>query len=113
MSSFVIMFSVSKTPSHLAALASKNGTCTSRLFSTYSRYSTGATYSTLILNIDENCILVLIFGTDQTVGSMKYYAAPAVKQINEQLTRASARGETELDLSDMDATDVQTLFRRS
>ena len=78
-----------------------------------SMYQQGETYSTLILNIDENCILVLIFGTDQTVGSMKYYAAPAVKQINEQLTRASARGETELDLSDMDATDVQTLFRRS
>ena len=78
-----------------------------------SMYQQGETYSTLILNIDENCILVLIFGTDQTVGSMKYYAAPAVKQINKQLTRASARGETELDLSDMDATDVQTLFRRS
>ena len=78
-----------------------------------SMYQQGETYSTLILNIDENCILVLIFGTDQTVGSMKYYAAPAVKQICEQLKRASARGETELDLSDMDATDIHSLFRRS
>jgi predicted regulator of Ras-like GTPase activity (Roadblock/LC7/MglB family) len=78
-----------------------------------SMYQQGETYSTLILNIDENCILVLIFGTDQTVGSMKYYAAPAVKSICEQLKVASARGETALDLSDMDATDVQTLFRRS
>ena len=77
-----------------------------------SMYQQGETYSTLILNIDENCILVLIFGTDQTVGSMKYYAAPAVKNICEQLKRASARGETALDLSDMDATDVQALFRR-
>ena len=78
-----------------------------------SMYQQGETYSTLILNIDEDCILVLIFGTDQTVGSMKYYAAPAVKHICEQLKTASARGETALDLSDMDATDVQTLFRRS
>jgi predicted regulator of Ras-like GTPase activity (Roadblock/LC7/MglB family) len=77
-----------------------------------SMYQQGETYSTLILNIDENCILVLIFGTDKTVGSMKYYAAPAVKQICEQLKTASARGETALDLSDMDATDVQALFRR-
>ena len=78
-----------------------------------SMYQQGESYSTLILNIDENCILVLIFGTDQTVGSMKYYAAPAVKNIRQQLTVASARGETALDLSDMDAVDVQSLFRRS
>ena len=78
-----------------------------------SMYQQGESYSTLILNIDENCILVLIFGTDQTVGSMKYYAAPAVKNIRQQLTIASARGETALDLSDMDAVDVQSLFRRS
>ena len=77
-----------------------------------SMYQQGETFSTLILNIDENCILVLIFGTEQTVGSMKYYAAPAVKQISEQLKVASARGETALDLCDMDATDVQALFRR-
>ena len=77
-----------------------------------SMYQQGETYSTLILNIDENCILVLVFGTDQTVGSMKYYAAPTVKQISEQLKAASARGETALDLCDMDATDVQALFRR-
>ena len=78
-----------------------------------SMYQQGETYSTLILNIDENCILVLIFGTDQTVGSMKYYAAPAVKHIGEQLATASARGETALDLCDMDAGDVQALFRRT
>jgi predicted regulator of Ras-like GTPase activity (Roadblock/LC7/MglB family) len=77
-----------------------------------SMYQQGETYSTLILNIDENCILVVIFNTDQTVGSMKYYAAPAVKQISEQLKLASARGETALDLCDMDTTDVQALFRR-
>jgi len=78
-----------------------------------SMYQQGETYSTLILNIDTDCILVLIFGTDQTVGSMKYYAAPAVKQIGEQLQLAAARGERSLDLSDMDAVDVQSLFRRT
>ena len=77
-----------------------------------SMYQQGEAYSTLILNIDADCILVVIFGTQQTVGSMKYYAAPVVKQIGEQLKVASARGETALDLSDMDATDVQSLFRR-
>jgi len=46
-----------------------------------SMYQQGEAYSTLILNIDQDCILVVIFGTQQTVGSMKYYAAPAVKKI--------------------------------
>jgi predicted regulator of Ras-like GTPase activity (Roadblock/LC7/MglB family) len=78
-----------------------------------SMYQQGETYSTLILNIDQDCILVLIFGTQQTVGSMKYFAAPTVKQIGEQLQVAAGRGETALDLSDMDATDVQSLFRRT
>ncbi|MEQ1853537.1 MAG: roadblock/LC7 domain-containing protein [Chthoniobacteraceae bacterium] len=78
-----------------------------------SMYQQGETYSTLILNIDQDCILVVIFGTQQTVGSMKYFAAPVVKQIAEQLQVASGRGESALDLSDMDATDVQSLFRRA
>jgi predicted regulator of Ras-like GTPase activity (Roadblock/LC7/MglB family) len=75
-------------------------------------YQQGETYSTLILNIDENALLVIIFGTQQTVGSMKYYAAPVVKQLHEQMKIASARGETALDLSDMDPLNVQALFRR-
>lgn len=78
-----------------------------------SMYQQGEAYSTLILNIDEDCILVVIFGTQQTVGSMKYYAAPVVKQIGEQLKVAGARGETALDLSDMDPVDARALFRRS
>jgi predicted regulator of Ras-like GTPase activity (Roadblock/LC7/MglB family) len=78
-----------------------------------SMYQQGETYSTLILNIDENCLLVLVFGTQQTVGSMKYYAAPAVKQIANQIKVASARGNAPLDLCDMNPEDVQAaLFRR-
>ena len=77
-----------------------------------SMYQQGETFSTLILNIDENCILVLIFSTDHTVGSMKYYAAPAVKSICGQLSLASDRGETALDLCDMNPDDVQALFLR-
>ena len=77
-----------------------------------SMYQQGETYSTLILNIDEHLLLVLVFGTQQTVGSMKYYAAPTVKQIAEQLKIASARGEMSLDLCDMNPEDVQALFQR-
>jgi predicted regulator of Ras-like GTPase activity (Roadblock/LC7/MglB family) len=78
-----------------------------------SMYQQGETYSTLILNIDENCLLVLVFGTQQTVGSMKYYASPAVKQIAAQIRVASGRGNAPIDLCDMNPEDVQqALFRR-
>ncbi|MEK0449450.1 MAG: hypothetical protein RL088_1718 [Verrucomicrobiota bacterium] len=77
-----------------------------------SMYQQGETYSTLILNIDEHLLLVLVFGTQQTVGSMKYYAAPVVKAIAEQLKVANARGNMGLDLCDMNPDDVQSLFRR-
>ncbi len=78
-----------------------------------SMYQQGETYSTLILNIDEHCLLVLVFGTQQTVGSMKYYAAPAVKQIANQIKTASARGDMGLDLCDMNPEDVNSLFKRT
>ncbi len=78
-----------------------------------SMYQQGETYSTLILNIDEHCLLVLVFGTQQTVGSMKYYAAPAVKQIATQIASASERGDMGLDLCDMNPEDVNTLFKRT
>lgn len=79
-----------------------------------SMYQQGETYSTLILNIEENTLLVLVFGTEQTVGSMKYYAAPAVRQIAAQIVLATSRGETPLDLCDMNPDDVQAaIFKRN
>jgi len=78
-----------------------------------SMYQQGESYSTLMLNIDENSLLVIVFPTHLTVGSMKYYAAPAVRSIAEQINVASQRAPgSGLDLSDLDAKDVQTLFQR-
>lgn len=77
-----------------------------------SMYQQGEHYSTLMLNVDENSLLVIVFPTHLTVGSMKYYAAPTVKSIADQIQVATLRGDTGLDLSDMDATDVQSLFHK-
>jgi len=77
-----------------------------------SLYQQGDSYNTLIVNIDENCLLVIVFGSDHTVGSMKYYAAQAVKQLGDQVKVADLRGNPELDLADMDTTDVQALFKK-
>lgn len=79
-----------------------------------SMYQQGETYSTLILNIEENTLLVLVFGTEQTVGSMKYYAAPAVRKIAAQIALAASRDEAPLDLCDMNPDDVQAaIFKRT
>lgn len=77
-----------------------------------SMYQQGEHYSTLMLNVDENSLLVIVFPTHLTVGSMKYYAAPTVKSIADQIQVATLRGNAGLDLSDMDATDVQSLFHK-
>jgi predicted regulator of Ras-like GTPase activity (Roadblock/LC7/MglB family) len=79
-----------------------------------SMYQQGEHYSTLMVNVDENALLVIVFPTHLTVGSMKYYATPAAKSIGERIQIAAARAPgTGLDLSDLDPADVQAaLFRK-
>jgi predicted regulator of Ras-like GTPase activity (Roadblock/LC7/MglB family) len=78
-----------------------------------SMYQQGENFSTLMVNVDENSLLVIVFPTHLTVGSMKYYAAPAARSIAERIELASARAPgTGLDLSDLDPTDVKALFQK-
>jgi len=78
-----------------------------------SMYQQGENFSTLMLNVDENALLVVVFGAHLTVGSMKYYAAPAAKRIAEQIHVASGRADAHgLDLSHLDVADSQALFQR-
>lgn len=78
-----------------------------------SMYQQGESYSTLMVNVDENSLLVIVFPTHLTVGSMKYYAAPAVRSIAERITEASQRAPgAGIDLSDLNPKDVQALFQR-
>src|SRR4051812_46710231 len=77
-----------------------------------SMYQQGENFSTLMVNVDDNCLLVIVFPTHLTVGSMKYYAGPAVRSINDRIKVATARGDV-VDFSDVDATDVQALFNKA
>jgi predicted regulator of Ras-like GTPase activity (Roadblock/LC7/MglB family) len=77
-----------------------------------SMYQQGENYSTLMVNVDENSLLVIVFPTHLTVGSMKYYASPTVKTIADRIHIATMRKDTGLDLSDLNPTDVQTLFQK-
>lgn len=80
-----------------------------------SMYQQGEKFSTLMVNVDENSILVLLFPTHLTVGSIKYFAAPAARSIAERIAAATERNPGGgIDLSDVDPADVQAaLFQRS
>lgn len=78
-----------------------------------SMYQQGESFSTLMVNVDENSLLVLVFPTHLTVGSMKYYAGPAVRAVAACINQAAERSpDAGVDLSDIDARDVQALFQR-
>jgi predicted regulator of Ras-like GTPase activity (Roadblock/LC7/MglB family) len=78
-----------------------------------SMYQQGEHFSTLMVNVDENSLLVIVFPTHLTVGSMKYFAGPAAKAIGDRIQLAAARAPgAGFDLSDLDPTDVQALFRK-
>lgn len=77
-----------------------------------SMYQQGENFSTLMVNVDENSLLVIVFPTHLTVGSMKYYAGPAVRSIHDRIKIAASRGDR-IDFSDVDATDVQALFKQN
>src|SRR6476619_7971043 len=56
-----------------------------------SMYQQGESYSTLMVNVDENSLLVLVFPTQLTVGYIKYYAAPAARGIADIIGEATLR----------------------
>lgn len=80
-----------------------------------SMYQQGEKFSTLMVNVEENSILVLIFPTHLTVGAIKYFAAPAAKALAERVAVAAQRNPgSGIDLSELDAHDVQAaLFQRT
>ena len=78
-----------------------------------SMYQQGENFSTLMLNVDENSLLVVVFPTHLTVGSMKFYASPAAKRIAEQIQVATGRADgIGIDLSDLNVADAQGLFAK-
>lgn len=78
-----------------------------------SMYQQGENFSTLMVNVDENSLLVIVFPTHLTVGSMKYFSAPAARSIAECIQAAAQRSPGQgLDLSDLDPKDVQALFQK-
>jgi predicted regulator of Ras-like GTPase activity (Roadblock/LC7/MglB family) len=76
-------------------------------------YQQGETVSMFATNVDEHCLLVVIFRAQVGVGVVKYYAASVRKQIAKQLKIAQERDPTGgLDLSVLNMADPSDLFKR-
>ena len=76
-------------------------------------YQQGEKFSMFVCNVDEHCLLAVIFHSQSGVGVVRFYATGAVKRIAQQLAAASARNPgAGFDLSAMNVADPQPLFRK-
>ena len=76
-------------------------------------YQQGEKFSLFVIEVDEFCLLTVIFKAHLSVGAVKYFAAPAARLIAEQLVRAQERDPAAgLDLSELNLADPSAVFKR-
>ena len=76
-------------------------------------YQQGDDSSLLILSVDENSLVVVLFKTHISVGAVKYYARGTVAQVGEQLRKARERDPANtLDLASLNLEDSVAFFHR-
>ena len=76
-------------------------------------FQQGANYGIYIQNIDENCVLLVLFPADVGVGTVKYFAGAASHAIAHQLLVAQERDPSAgLDLSVLNVSDPSEFFKR-
>lgn len=73
----------------------------------------GEKFSLFTVSVDEHCLLVVVFQSKTGIGVVKYYSAACVSRLARQLNIARERDpEGGLDLSEMNVSDPQDLFRK-
>ena len=76
-------------------------------------YQAGGRHSMFVTNVDDECLLVVIFKASVGVGVVKYYANATRKQIARQLKLARERDPgAGLDLSVLNIADTGDVFKR-
>ncbi len=76
-------------------------------------YQQGENFSLFASNVDEHCLLVVIFRAQVGVGVVKYYAAMARSRIAQRLKFAQERDPgAGLDLSVLNLADTSSLFKK-
>lgn len=102
----------------LAALAAASFAATESIASLVgehnftSIYQQGEQSSLVVINVDEFCLLAVIFKATLSVGAIKYYAAETIKRISAQNKKAQQRTPgAGLDLSMLNLADPSGLFK--
>jgi predicted regulator of Ras-like GTPase activity (Roadblock/LC7/MglB family) len=73
----------------------------------------GENASIFTVNVDEQCLLLVVFPSKTGLGVVKYYSTKTVSQLARQLAAARERDpEGGLDLSEMNVADPQDFFRK-
>ncbi len=76
-------------------------------------YQQGDNFSMFTTNVDEHCLLLVIFPAQVGVGIVKYQAGHARKQIAQQMQVAQQRDpDASLDLSVLNLADTSDVFKR-
>jgi predicted regulator of Ras-like GTPase activity (Roadblock/LC7/MglB family) len=76
-------------------------------------YQQGEKFSMFVMNVDQFCLLVVIFKATLSVGSVKYFSARASVRIANQLQAAQERDPGGgLDLSVLNVANPGDLFRK-
>jgi predicted regulator of Ras-like GTPase activity (Roadblock/LC7/MglB family) len=76
-------------------------------------YQQGENFSMLVVGVDEYSLLVVIFEAQVSVGVVKYFAWPAVKNIAQQMQIAQQRDPNAgVDLSLINLADTSSVFRK-
>jgi len=73
----------------------------------------GETTSVFTMNVDEHCLLLVVFPSKTGVGVVRYYSTGTVPRLARQLAIARERDpEGGLDLSVLNMADTQGFFRK-
>ena len=76
-------------------------------------YQQGEKFSMFVVDVDEHCLLVVIFQSKVGVGVVKFYATMTVKELARHLAAACERNpEGGLDLSELNLANPQEVFRK-
>jgi predicted regulator of Ras-like GTPase activity (Roadblock/LC7/MglB family) len=76
-------------------------------------YQQGEKFSMFVMQVDEQCLLVVVFKAQVSVGVVKYFSAPASGQIARQLQIARERDPgAGIDLSVLNLADPSAIFKR-
>jgi predicted regulator of Ras-like GTPase activity (Roadblock/LC7/MglB family) len=76
-------------------------------------YQQGQSQSLLVMNVDDQLLLVVIFKAEHSVGAVKYFASTTVQAVAEQIRKARLRDPDEgIDLVELNLVDTSVLFAR-